>query len=91
MPAFGWTILQFAVYVYSGLVNAYRNTLNIPPAMADLEEGDAIRMILARAPGTENSFLGDNHLIGGATDPATNGIVKPYGTKFSKMLKIIVQ
>ncbi|MDR1501434.1 MAG: hypothetical protein LBT43_03140, partial [Prevotella sp.] len=65
--------------VFSGTVNAYRNTLNIPPAMAELEEGDAIRMILARAPGTgagtENGFLGNNHLTGGSTNPATHGIV----------------
>jgi hypothetical protein len=82
--------------VLAGTVNAYRNTLNIPPAMADLEEGDAIRMILARAPATssdggESGFLGNNHGVGGSTNPALNGVVKPYGTEFTKMLKVIVQ
>jgi hypothetical protein len=47
-------------------------------------------MILARAP-DGNGFLGDVHLTGGVTNPATNGVVKPYGTEFSKMLKVIVQ
>jgi hypothetical protein len=79
--------------VYVGAVNAYRNTLNIPPAMADLEAGDAIRLILARAPDLNNPnaadpFLGDIHLNG---NNSNNGIVRPYGTQFSKMLKIIVQ
>jgi hypothetical protein len=79
--------------VYVGTVNAYRNTLNIPPAMAELETGDAIRMILARAPNTTtgSGFLGDDHSTGGPTNPAENGVVKPYGTEFSKMLKISVQ
>ncbi|MDR0371662.1 MAG: hypothetical protein LBH80_07430 [Prevotellaceae bacterium] len=79
--------------VYQGTVNAYRNTLNIPPAMADLKEGDAIRLILARAPDMDHpgtAFLGDPHLVGGAPQPS-NGVVRPYGTQFSKMLKIIVQ
>lgn len=76
--------------VYVGSVNAYRNTLNIPPAMADLNEGDAIRLILARAP-EGSGFLGLDHYTGGTTLPYTNGILKPYGTQFSKMLKVIVQ
>jgi hypothetical protein len=76
--------------VYIGAVGAYRNTLNIPPAMADLKEGDAIRLILARAP-DGSGFLGSDHLVGGSEVPLKSGVVKPYGTQFSKMLKIIVQ
>lgn len=77
--------------VYVGVVVVYRNTLNIPPAMANLKTGDKIRMILARADDEAGGFLGDAHLTGGSTKLDSNGIVKPYGTQFSKMLKVIVQ
>lgn len=73
--------------VYPGDVSGYRNTLTIPPAMADLNEGDQIRLIIARAPNGTGGLLGDNHTTG---TPGA-GIVVPYGTQFSKMLKIIVQ
>lgn len=72
--------------VYAGAISRYRNTLNIPPAMADLVVGDEIRLIVARAP-DGGGFLGDGHITG----TAGTGIVKPYGTQFSKMLKVIVQ
>jgi len=74
--------------VYFGGVNWYRNTLNIPPAMIDAKEGDQIRLVVLRPPNESRPgyYLGHDHLTG--TD---KGIVRPYGTKFSKMLKIIVQ
>ncbi len=72
--------------VYSGSVNYYRNTLNIPPAMINAHEGDAIRLIVVRPPDEGTSgYLGSNHLVGNG-----KGIVRPFGTEFSKSLKILV-
>ncbi len=73
--------------VYPSSVNAYRNTLNIPPAMVDAKQGDAIRLVVLRPPNEGGGgYLGGAHSTG-----STNGIVRPYGTQFSKMIKIIVQ
>jgi hypothetical protein len=74
--------------VYIGAGAAYRNTLNIPPAMVDAKQGDKIRMILQRPPNTSSGLLGSTHVTTGGSG---NGIVKPYGTKFSKSIKIIAQ
>lgn len=85
--------------VYTGASAYYRNTLSIPPAMMKAEVGDKIRLVVLRPPqeGSTNTYLGDDHQTKFGTygeDDKRNpkrGIVRPYGTKFSKSLKIIVQ
>jgi hypothetical protein len=77
----GWTNYSSVRGIYVGTVSAYRNTLNIPPALILGKEGDKIRMVLQRPSG-----LGTNH--DGSPDC---GIVIPYGTSFSKSIKIIAQ
>jgi hypothetical protein len=72
--------------VYVGVINAYRNTLSIPPALIIGKTGDKIRMVLQR-PANGNS-LGDDHV---ETTYKECGIVVPYGTSFSKSIKIIAQ
>jgi hypothetical protein len=63
--------------VYPKDITAYRQTLNIPPAMVIGNPGDKIRMVVVLRP---------SNLGGGHDAPK---IVVPYGTKFSKSLKII--
>ncbi|MDR1645234.1 MAG: hypothetical protein LBS05_05350 [Tannerellaceae bacterium] len=70
--------------VYVGEVNAYRNTLNIPPALVQGQTGDKIRLILRRPPNSPSGYLGSDH-----TNDADAGIVVPYGTQFSKSIKIV--
>ncbi|MDR1557203.1 MAG: hypothetical protein LBS88_09275 [Tannerellaceae bacterium] len=67
--------------VYVGTVNYYRNTLSIPPALVSGKKGDKIRLIIQRPSG-----LGGDH-----EDGTELGIVVPYGTQFSKSIKIIAQ
>lgn len=73
--------------VYPNSMSHYINTLNVPPVMMSVKQGDMVRLIILRPPneGTGSGYLGENHIDGKAR------IVKPYGTKFSKGLKIIVQ
>ncbi|HCO66338.1 MAG TPA: hypothetical protein DIT04_01050 [Dysgonomonas sp.] len=73
--------------VYVGAVHYYRNTLNIPPAMAQANVGDKIRLVVLRPEDQNNpgGFLGDTHFI------QNRGIVRPWGTKFSKSIKIVLQ
>jgi len=89
----GWVDYSSVRGVYANSVSYYINTLNIPPVLEDLQAGDKLRVRLIQPPaeGTQTSapnggilgFLGANH-------NAAN-ISKPYGTQFSKGMKIIVQ
>ncbi|GHV30561.1 hypothetical protein FACS1894177_03350 [Bacteroidia bacterium] len=65
--------------VYYESTAAYRNTLSVPPALLMGYKGDRIRMVVHIKP----SGLGVNH-----SHPR---IVVPFGTKFSKSIKIIAQ
>lgn len=71
--------------VYIDAVHYYRNTLNIPPAMAQANVGDKIRLVLLRPDDQDGGLLGGTHWITG------KGIVVPFGTKFSKSIKIVLQ
>ncbi|GHT13360.1 hypothetical protein FACS189432_06120 [Bacteroidia bacterium] len=74
-----WEMFSSVRGVYYESMAAYRNTLSIPPAMLMGNKGDRIRMKLHIKP----SGLGVNH-----SHPR---IVIPFGTKFSKSIKIIAQ
>jgi hypothetical protein len=80
--------------IYVGSVNVYRNTLNIPPTLVVGQAGDKIRLVIQRPKGTVSPFapLGTDHLPGNNTGDGNDcGILIPYGTSFSKSLKIIAQ
>jgi hypothetical protein len=62
---------------YSTDITAFRQTLSIPPALLIAKAGDKMRMIIVMAP----EGLGSSH-----QNPS---IVVPYGTKFSKSIKIV--
>jgi uncharacterized protein YaiE (UPF0345 family) len=81
--------------IYISSVSAYRNTLNIPPTLLVGKEGDQIRLVLQR-PGLPNvtpySGLGAIHREGrDANGKLGTGVVVPYGTSFSRSIKIIAQ
>lgn len=61
----------------------YRQTLSIPPALYVGKKGDRIRMVVIPRPKSGSTELGVSH-----EDPR---LVVPYGTKYSKSLKIIAQ
>lgn len=63
--------------VYTESMTPYRQTLNIPPAMVIGKAGDMVRMVLVIRPGG----LGNRH--------PNARVVVPFGTKFSKSLKIV--
>lgn len=63
--------------VYTEDMTPYRQTLNIPPAMIIGKAGDMVRMVVVIRPGS----LGNAH--------PNARIVVPFGTKFSKSLKIV--
>jgi len=94
----GWADYSSVRGVYTGATNYYRNTLNIPPAMMSARKGDKIRLVVMRPPDENKTTgqLGHDHQIswnypeGDARNPM-RGIVRPYGTEFSKSLKIVVQ
>ncbi len=65
--------------VYENNARFYRQTLNIPPALVIAQVGTEIRMSIVMRP----ADLGDTH-------PAPQ-LVVPWGTQFSKSLKIIAQ
>jgi hypothetical protein len=76
--------------VYVGSVNAFRNTLNIPPTLLLGKAGDKIRLVIQR-PATDPT--GQSSYVGLGSDHVDDesGIVVPYGTSFSKSIKIIAQ
>ncbi|MFV0472224.1 MAG: hypothetical protein ACK5L7_09380 [Paludibacteraceae bacterium] len=80
-PVYGgeWMDYTSVRGTYTSDVGYYRQTLNIPPAMYVGKKGDQIRMVVIIRP----DKLGYQHL-----DPR---IVIPWGTKFSKSLKLIQQ
>ncbi len=71
----------------------YRNTLVVPPAIYEGSTGDQIRMIIVRPydiTGSTAKFLGAPH--GAQQKPIYQvSFAVPYGTKFSRGLKIIAQ
>ncbi|MDR3056781.1 MAG: hypothetical protein LBU84_01405 [Prevotella sp.] len=69
----------------------YRNTLMVPPAIYDGKKGDQIRMVVVRpydVSGTTATFLGGRHGINQSYEVS---FTIPWGTKFSRGLKIIAQ
>lgn len=79
--------------VYANSVSYYINTLNIPPVLESLSAGDQIRILIIQPPAeTTQSNPPNGGILGylGATHNSAN-ISKPYGTQFSKGMKIIVQ
>jgi hypothetical protein len=69
----------------------YRNTLMVPPAIYGGNTGDQIRMVVVRpfeVTGTTATFLGGRH---GMNQSYEVSFTIPWGTKFSRGLKIIAQ
>jgi hypothetical protein len=81
-----WEDYSSARGVFPANTNAYRQTLNIPPALVVGTAGDKIRLVVQRPPDTPSGLLGTTH-----QSCTLCGIVVPYGTKFSKSIKIIAQ
>lgn len=73
--------------VYTYPQTPYRQTLSIPPAVVELEEGDEIRLVVIPQPkgGTVASPIS----LGAAHNRPK--IVAPYGTSIAKSIKIIQQ
>lgn len=79
--------------VYANSVSYYINTLNVPPVLLSLNQGDKVRLRLIQPPNeTSPSSVPNGGVAGylGANHSSAN-IAKPYGTQFSKGMKIIVQ
>jgi len=79
--------------VYANSVSWYINTLNVPPVLLKLNSGDKIRLRLIQPPAETTQLQAPNGGIFGYLGANHNGakIAKPYGTQFSKGMKIIVQ
>lgn len=79
-----WTDCTSVRGTYLTYMTPYRQTLSIPPAMFDAQKGDMFRIVVIPRPkSAANVSLGQPH-----DNPR---IVRPFGTKYSKSLKIIVQ
>lgn len=95
IPAYGsdtWVDYSSVRAVWVGAQPYYRNTMTVPPAIYEGKTGDQIRMIIVRpydVTGTTATFLGGKHGLNAAGQVVSFAI--PYGTKFSKGLKIIAQ
>jgi hypothetical protein len=74
----GWVSYSSVRGVYIDNQQWYRHTLAIPPAMYAGKAGDQIRMVIVLKPANVDSR---EH-----TAPA---LVAPYGTLFSKSIKIV--
>ena len=89
----GWDDYSSVRGVYANSVSYYINTLNVPPVLLELKTGDKIRLRLIQPPAeSPQSSAPNGGIFGylGATHTAAS-ISKPYGTQFSKGMKIIVQ
>lgn len=78
-PGGNWENYTSVRGVYENNARYYRQTLNIPPALIIGQAGTQIRMMIVMRP----AQLGNTH-------PAPQ-LVVPWGTEFSKSLKIIAQ
>lgn len=92
-PAYAndWEDYSSVRAVWVGAQPYYRNTLMVPPAIYDGKKGDQIRMVVVRpyeVVGTTATFLGGRHGINQSYEVS---FTIPWGTKFSRGLKIIAQ
>lgn len=88
-----WEDLSSVRGLYPNAVSYYINTLNIPPVMISGKQGDKIRIRLIQPPNTTKpTDVPPGGIAGylGASHTAAK-ISVPYGTKYSKGIKIIVQ
>lgn len=84
----GWTNYSAVRGLWIGFANYYRQTMIIPPVILIANAGDKIRLVIQRPPDTAipGKYLGDAHDNGGGAD---TGIAAPYGSEYSKTLKIM--
>lgn len=92
-PAYadGWVDYSSVRAVWVDAQPYYRNTLIVPPAIYEGKKGDQIRMVVVRpyeVVGTTATFLGGRH---GINQSYLVSFTIPWGTKFSRGLKIIAQ
>jgi hypothetical protein len=83
-----WTDYSSVRMIWVGVGAVYRQTLNIPPVLLEVNIGDRIRLIIQRPPNTAGAgYLGAEHNSPSSGTPT--GIAPPFGTNFSKGIKIL--
>ena len=84
----GWINYSAVRGLWIGTANYYRQTMSIPPVILEAKAGDKIRLAIQIPPNTATAgaYLGTAHDNGNGSD---TGIAAPYGSEYSKTLKIM--